>query len=73
MKIKNLYSFFTKLQTRIMNKTNIYHSQETKAKKKIKREKNHTTKQLTVKVHEPIVVPRIFPVEFYSACDSITQ
>lgn len=33
MKIKNLYSFFTKLQTRIMNKTNIYHSQETKTKK----------------------------------------
>lgn len=32
MKIKNLYSFFTKLQTRIMNKTNIYHSQETKKK-----------------------------------------
>lgn len=40
MKIKNLYSFFTKLQTRIMNKTNIYHSQETKTKK-IEREKKH--------------------------------
>lgn len=40
MKIKNLYSFFTKLQTRIMNKTNIYHSQETKTKKD-KERKNH--------------------------------
>lgn len=39
MKIKNLYSFFTKLQTRIMNKTNIYHSQETKAKKKLRERK----------------------------------
>lgn len=33
MKIKNLYSFFTKkLQTRIMNKTNIYPIHQKRAK-----------------------------------------
>lgn len=42
MNIKNLYSFFTKLQTRIMNKTNIYPIHK---KKTIE-----NTKQLTVKV-----------------------